>query len=159
LRAVWRRWAHIGGKSGELETIPLTSEVSWRVEGSTLVRKETLTADADLRIKRWWVAVPTTASVSRQEITAGQRWDRFDADKNVLAVNARTDWPVNVFVATPGNGPLGRGARGAVPLHLMLESKDIALIKGKSADWTLFMRLEPAGSGPTALIEKGTRLQ
>src|SRR5258708_11009750 len=42
LRAVWRRWAVVGGKAGQLADPHITTEVVWRLEGNTLTREEIL---------------------------------------------------------------------------------------------------------------------
>jgi hypothetical protein len=39
-----------------------------------------------------------------------------------------------------GDGPLGRGARGPVPLHLVYEARDVALTPGRPSTWTLTLR-------------------
>jgi len=46
LRALWRRWAQVGTKSGQLVDPGVTSEVRWTLRSDTieLTRSETLTA-------------------------------------------------------------------------------------------------------------------
>jgi hypothetical protein len=142
LRAVWRRWAAVGGKPGQLEDPHLTSEVVWRIEGAALVREETLKASADVTLRRWWVAVPTTAARSEVMFDAGRRVDLLTSDEGALEVSASADWPFNVSLAAAGNGPLGRGARGPVPLHLVYESRGLKLAAGKEARWRITLRAE-----------------
>ncbi len=60
LKIIWRKWAQIGSKSGETFANGLTSEVEFKIENNKLIRRETLTADKDLTIKKWRVAVPMT---------------------------------------------------------------------------------------------------
>src|SRR6267378_5664265 len=69
LRVVWRRWALVGSKAGELVDPHITSEVSWHLEGSTLTRDETLKSTEPITIRRWWIAVPTTAAHNESSMT------------------------------------------------------------------------------------------
>jgi hypothetical protein len=140
LRVVWRRWARVGSKSGQLEDVPISSEVVLSHEGTTLTREETLKASADVTIKRWWVAVPTTAARSEVNFDGGQRHDRFVSDGGTLEVSATADWPLAVSVQAAGGGALGRGARGGVPLHLVYEARDVSLKAGRPARWRITIR-------------------
>lgn len=142
LRAVWRRWALVGSKSGQLEDPHVTTEVVWRIEGSTLTREETLRASADVTVRRWRVAVPTTAARSEVNFDAGLRRDRFVSDGGILEVSAAADWPLNVSVQAAGGGALGRGARGGVPLHLVYEARDVSLKAGRPARWRITLKAE-----------------
>lgn len=145
LRAVWRRWAVVGHKSGQLTDPRLTSEVVWRLDGSTLTREETLTASADVTLRRWRVAVPTTAARSEVLLDGGLRRDRFVSDDGRLEVSATADWPMDISIQAAGGGPLGRGARGGVPLHLVYEARDIRLAAGLSARWRVTLKSEVEG--------------
>jgi hypothetical protein len=140
LRAVWRRWAAPGTRSGQLEDPGIKSEVVWRLEGTTLTREETLKAASDVTLKRWRVAVPTTAARSEVNFDGGQRRDRFVSDEGTLEVSATADWPLNVSVQAAAGGPLGRGARGGVPLHLVYEARDVTLKAGQAARWRITIR-------------------
>ncbi|MDT5270640.1 MAG: hypothetical protein QOH49_2826 [Acidobacteriota bacterium] len=140
LRAVWRRWAVVGSKSGQLVDPGISSEVVLSHEGTTLTREETLKASADVTIKRWWVAVPTTAARSEVLFDAGRRRDRFVSDGGTLEVSATADWPLVVSVQAAGGGALGRGARGGVPLHLVYEARDIHLAAVRPARWRITLK-------------------
>jgi len=141
LRVVWRQWALLGSKSGQLIDPHLTSEVTWRIDGATLTRDETLTASEPLTIRRWWVAVPTTAARSIPQTQEGQRWNRFESLDGVLEVMAPTaDWPLAESLVATGDGPLGRGARGAVPLHWVFESRELRLAANRPAHWRLSLK-------------------
>ena len=142
LRAVWRRWAAQGTRSGRLEDAGVTSEVVWRVEGSTLTREETLKSAADVTVKRWRVAVPTTAARGEVSFDGGRRRDRFVSDGGTLEVSATADWPLAVSLQAAGGGPLGRGARGGVPLHLVYEARDVSLKAGRPARWRITLKAE-----------------
>ena len=65
LRVVWRRWALIGGKAGELVDPHITSEVVWRLDGATLVRDETLRVDRGTHAAPLVVAVPIQRRAQR----------------------------------------------------------------------------------------------
>ncbi|HEX8146806.1 MAG TPA: hypothetical protein VF591_06475 [Pyrinomonadaceae bacterium] len=140
LRAVWRRWAALGTKSGQLEDPHVTSEVVWRLEGATLTREETLKSSADVTFKSWRVAVPTTAARGEVNFDGGLRRDRFVSDDGILEVSATADWPLAVSVQAAGGGALGRGARGGVPLHLVYEARDVRLKAGASARWRITLK-------------------
>ncbi|HEU4391858.1 MAG TPA: hypothetical protein VFV34_28990, partial [Blastocatellia bacterium] len=141
LKVVWRRWGLIGGKSAELVDPHLSSEVTWRIEGSTLIREETLRALEPVSIRRWWCAVPTTAVRSGLRRSADQSWYRFESSDGVLETQTPTaDWPLVESVVAGGDGPLGRGARGVVPQHLLYESNDVKLDPGHPRTWRITLR-------------------
>ena len=142
LRAIWRRWAVIGSKAGQLADPHITAEVTWRLEGKTLTRDETLKSTEAVTLKRWWIAVPTTAATGQVEFKQGQRWDRMNLGEATLSIAAAADWPLMISVKATGDGPLGRGARGQLPLHLIYESHDLQLKPDKPAHWRLTLRME-----------------
>ncbi|HKY03629.1 MAG TPA: hypothetical protein VJQ56_02000, partial [Blastocatellia bacterium] len=134
-------WALIGAKSGELIAPYLMSEVTWRIDGATLTREETLTASRPLTIRRWWVAVPTTATRVSQQSYEGQRWARLESNDGILEVlSPVADWPVTESIVAPGDGPLGRGPRIAVPLHLAYESRNVRLEAGRPVRWRIALK-------------------
>jgi len=142
LRVVWRRWALIGSKAGELVEPGITSEVVWRIDGRTLVRDETLKANATVTLRRWWVAIPSTAVSSEVSVTNAQRWDRLTDHHGALSVAVKADWQTTVKTLATGDGALGRGARRALPLHLIFESHDLTLPAGKPMHWELVLRVD-----------------
>ena len=142
LRAIWRRWAVIGSKAGEPVDPHIVAEVVWRLEGKTLTRDETLRSTEALTVKRWWVAVPTTAATSAVEFKREQRWDRMNLGEAALSIAATADWPLMISVKATGDGPLGRGARGPLPLHLIYESHDLQLRPVKPLQWRLIVSLQ-----------------
>jgi hypothetical protein len=140
LRAVWRRWALVGSRSGQLVDPHISSEIDWRLEGNSLVRDETLKATEPITIRRWWVAVPVTAD--RDEVLAGsQRWDVFRSRETTLAVAANAAWPFEISLLATGDTPSGRGARGPVPLHLIYEARDLRLTPNSGAHWRLTVKV------------------
>ncbi|MDT5155721.1 MAG: hypothetical protein QOH51_78 [Acidobacteriota bacterium] len=142
LRVVWRRWAVVGGKAGELTDPHLTSEVVWRIQGTTLTREETLKSDVSINVRRWWIAVPTTVSRSEGQYSQAERQDRFESGEGTLMVAATADWPLQVSLLAMGDSALGRGARGAIPLNLIYESRDLRLMPEKSAHWQMTIKVE-----------------
>jgi hypothetical protein len=145
LRALWRRWAVVGGRPGQLEDPRLTSEVVWRLEGTTLVREETLKSSGDVTIRSWRVAVPSTAARSGVGFDGGLRRDLFVSGDGALEISAVADWPMTVSVQAAGGGALGRGPRGGLPLHLVYEARDIRLAAGESARWRIALKAEGKG--------------
>ncbi len=141
LQVIWKKWGRIGSKSGERFEIGITSEVNWRIVGDKLERTETLVADKDLKIKRWWVAVPTTADRSRAEVSGNKRTDIFDGREGTLKVTAMTDWPTVTSLEAAGDGKLSKGVLGAIPLHLIYSAENLTLTKGKRSTWNLTLEV------------------
>ena len=52
----------------------------------------------------------------------------------------RADWPLQETIVAPGDGPLGRGARGALPFHLLYEARDLRLEPKRPVRWQLALR-------------------
>ena len=145
LRVVWRRWALLGGKSGQLVDPHITSEVYWHLSGTTLTRKETLKSSEPLTIHRWWLAVPSTAALNEWSVAGSRPLAKFivDDDQASLSVTALADWPLKISLLATGDKALGRGARGAIPLHLVYESRDLRLQPNRPKSWQLVLGLAP----------------
>jgi hypothetical protein len=155
LRVVWRRWALLGSKSGELTDPHLTSEVIFRIDGTRLTREETLTSSEALTIRRWRLVVPTTAARLSHHLTEGQRWVRLESPDGVLEVQSPTaDWPLQESIIATGNSAGGRGARGAVPLHFIYESRDLRLEAQRPVRWRIALRAAPRASENPSSMEK-----
>lgn len=146
LRVIWRRWALAGSKPGSLVDPNITSQVTFSINGATLVREESLTASEPLTIRRWRFAVPTTAMRIAQRSNESRKWTRLESPDGVLEVESpAADWPLTeTFVATR-DSPLGRGARLGIPLHLVYESRDIRLEARHPLRWRFALR---ASAGP-----------
>ena len=114
----------------------------WRLEDQTLTRDESLKSAEDLTLRRWWVALPTTAARNEILFDGGQRRDRFTSDSCALEVWATADWPLTVALSAAGDGALSRGARGPVPLHLVYESRGLRLAAGRAARWRVTLKVE-----------------
>lgn len=141
LRVVWKKWGRVASRSGERFDIGITSEVNWRLSTAGLVRTETLTADKDVQLKRWWVAVPTTADRSRTAISGGQRTDVFVGREGTLQVTANADWPMSVSLEASGDSKRGKGVLGAIPLHLIYSADNVVLKKDKRMAWSLTLQI------------------
>jgi hypothetical protein len=143
LRVVWRRWALIGSKAGQLLDPHITSEVVWHLEGSKLTRDETLKSSEPITVRRWWIAVSSTAPHNESSLIDGRRTDHFsfDQDRMDLSINARADWPLRTSLLATGDSALGRGARGAIPLLLVYESRDLRLEPNRANNWHLVIEL------------------
>ena len=74
------------------------------------------------------MAVPTTYGKVITEIIGNKRIDHFSSDQGSLSVElSESSLPVATSIIATGNGPLGKGVHGALPLHLVLEAKDLTL--------------------------------
>ena len=142
VKAIWSRWAQVGGRAAQFVEPGLTTQVEWRLDGTTLAREERLTASAPIEIRTWRVTVPSTGS--HWETTAGPpRTDAFTGSEGRLGVTVtQSDWPILVRGYASGDSALGRGARGPIPFHLQLEARDLRLAAGKPQGWTLRLALE-----------------
>jgi hypothetical protein len=141
LRVVWRHWALLNKKPGELIDPHITSEVIWRLEGSTLTRDETLRSEEDITLSRWWVAVPSTLNRDTQ-LAGSERQDLLMDQDSGLLVTVKADWPVSTSALAPGDSALGRGARGPVLLHLIYESPHLLLPSKKDMHWRMTIKFQ-----------------
>ena len=97
-----------------------------------LERTETLVADKDLKIKGWWIAIPSTADNSRVVMNNQSRTDIFSGKEGALKVTANADWKFDSLLKATGDSKLGKGVLGAIPLHLIYSAENIELKKGGS---------------------------
>jgi hypothetical protein len=141
LRAVWRRWASIGTKSGQLLDPGLTSDVRWTLGDRSLTRVETLTARAPMTIRTWRVVIPTSA----RSVTSHPDSTVMTGAGGSLNVVVDVPWKTESAIRATGDGSLGRGARGYIPLHLAYEAHDLHLTPGQPVSWrlTLSPQAEP----------------
>lgn len=141
LRVVWKKWGRIGSKSGERFETGITSEVVWKIVGDKLTRTESLTASKDLKIKRWWVALPTTAEKSRIEMVGGKRTDVLEASEGTLRVSAIADWQYETTLKATGDSRLSKGVLLAIPLHLIYSAANLQLKRGKRVTWHISLQV------------------
>ena len=141
--AVSRRWVVPGSKAGEFVDPGLTVEVKWTLEGTTLRRAETLTASRGMKVRRMWLTVPSRYDHLETSYNSGAREDHLLADGKALDVRIiRSDWPFEINAFAMGNDPLGRGDRGPIPLHLVLQTKPFALAAGEKKHWELLLAIQ-----------------
>jgi hypothetical protein len=136
--AVWKRWAVAGSKPGETVDSALVSEVTWSLEGNSLHRVESLIASKPLKIRRLWLAIPTRNTHLETLELSGARIDHLTSNGVTLDVQViHSDWPLQISAYATGNDSLGRGDRGAIPLHLILESRNVSLTPGTAESWDI----------------------
>ncbi len=136
--AFWKRWVVAGSKAGETVNPDLVSEVTWFLQGTSLHRLESLTASKLLKVRRLWLAIPSRSSHLETVELRGTRIDRLTSNGTILDVQVNhSDWPVQISAYATGDDSLGRGDRGAIPLHLVLESKNISLVPGAPERWEI----------------------
>ena len=144
LQARWTRWAQLGAKPGDLIDPGIDAEVEWRLEGTALIRVERLTARRSIAIRRWRVVVPSTGTRWLTYTAGSVRTDVLDGPEGVLEASVlQADWPYGTSRQSTGSGPEGRGARIAIPQHLVYAAENIQLPQGATKGWTL--RLEVRG--------------
>jgi len=73
-----------------------------------------------------------------------QRWDVLRSRDANLQIAVSADWPFESSLLATGNSVSGRGARGALPLHLIYESRDLRLTPNQNFHWRLTMKVAPA---------------
>jgi hypothetical protein len=139
VRALWKHWVVAGAKAGETVDPGLTTEVTWEIVGKGLHRTEVITASKAVRIRRIWMAIPTRADRIQTSLTDGVRSDRLISTEGTLEVRVvRSDWPVQLSAFATGDDPLGRGDRGAIPMHLILETThDVSFVPGSAQRWDI----------------------
>lgn len=147
LRVVWKHWAILGSKAGAMVDLGLTTEVTWKIRDDSLVRSEALTASAPMRIRHFWVVVPTTANICSARFDNGLQTYRCDSSEGSLEISiTQSDWPLRVLLRATGNSNLGRGSRGPVPLYVEYESGDKMIQPGTEAKWSIALGAIPAST-------------
>jgi hypothetical protein len=140
--AIWRRWAIPGGKAGSTIDPGITATVTWRFQVDHIRRSETLVSSQPIRLRRWWVTFPSTAASVVTNIEDGARVDRFQSPEATLEFRIlHSDWALDRQLTATANSALGRGARGPIPLHLVLRSRAIALAPGRPLKWECELRV------------------
>ena len=130
VRATWRRFVAKGGKVGEWVEPGFEVSVDWRLDGSKLIRRETVTASRELTIARMSWVLPSTAT--RHEISGEMpRAIRLTGPEATLVATTAADSVFERSVRTySGDDPLGRAARGAIPTHVVYEAASLRLAPG-----------------------------
>src|SRR6202790_239470 len=141
--ASWKRWIVVGSKAGETVDPDLVSEVTWSLQGNSLHRVELLTASKPLKIRRLWLAIPSRESHLETIELGKARIQRLTSNGTMLNVQLEhSDWPVQISAYATGDDALGRGDRGAIPLHLILEAKNVSLTPGAPKSWQIILSNE-----------------
>jgi hypothetical protein len=142
LRATWRRFALKADKTGAWVEPGFELAVSWRIEGSTLTRSETLTAGRDVTLRRLSWTLPSTAT-ERPPAAAGSVAVRLLGRDGILDLRAGGELALALSIRERGDEPLGRGARGAIPIHVTLEAEDVRLHPGAPRTWEVALTASP----------------
>lgn len=137
--AVWKRWVVVGAKAGETVDPGLATEVTWTLTKNGLRRSEIITPSKAVTVRRLWTAVPTRADRIITSVVDNVRSDRLISKEGTLGARVlRSDWPVQVSAFAPGDDPLGRGDRGAIPLHLIVETtSNLSFAPGAPKGWEI----------------------
>jgi len=121
--AVWKRWVVVGAKAGETIDPGLVTEVTWSLTKNGLRRSEVITPSRSVTVRRLWMAVPTPSDRIKTSILDNVRSDRLISKEGTIEVRVlHSDWPLQISAFATGDDPLGRGDRGSLPLHLLLET-------------------------------------
>ena len=147
LRVTWRRFAVVGGKTGNLIEPGFEVAMTWRIEGATLTRTETLTSTRDVAIQRLSFLLSSTATSHSQPPTgeAAAGVIRLSGPDGVLDARTAGDLTFAASIRQVGDEPLGRGPRVPVPTHVTLEAKDVQLHVGQPRSW--FISLSASAPG------------
>ncbi len=138
LRVRWTRWAVVGAPAGKVENVGLTSEVVWRIEGNSLTREETLSSSKPVNISFWSLAVPTSHETVNLDLLKEVGRVRFDSLAGALDVRMfDANFQMEESIISTGNGPLGRGVHGAIPLHLVYKASDLEVTPNKPLKYKL----------------------
>src|SRR5271154_723627 len=136
--AIWKHWVVPGSKAGETVDPGLVSEVTWSLQGNNLHKVETLTAATSLKVNRLWMAIPSRNNHLETLEVAGVRVERLTSNGMTLDVQAsRSNGLLQISAYATGDDPLGRSDRRPIPLHLILESKNITLAPGAPQSWEI----------------------
>ena len=142
LKAVWKRWAVVGGKSAQFLDAGLTTTVTWKIEGKTLTRTESIAASQPKTIRRFSVMFPSSGDRVSTTIAEGRRIDRFESSEGAVEVsvpNAST--PLTAKISATANTALGKGSRSPVPMILQFEANDIEVKPATPLNWTVSINL------------------
>jgi hypothetical protein len=135
---VWRRWVVPGTKAGDFVDAGVVSEVTWTLHGNGLRRMESLTSSQPLNVHRLWLAIPSRFDHLETSYLEGGRIDRLISEETTLEVQVNnSNFLFDISAYATGNDPRGRGDRGPLPLHLILQTKRFSLTPAVSKRWEL----------------------
>jgi len=145
LSAVWKRWAIVGAKPGQPQDVGLTSKVTWRVEGNRLLRTESISLSQPVKVRKFWVIVPSTCDHVSTHTSNGETIADFSDDDVMLkATISSPDIPLHFEIVATGNSALGKSSRGAIPVYLEIVSKNVTISTGSSIEWNLVLQSSPS---------------
>src|SRR2546426_11877954 len=92
-------------------------------------------------LRRWWVAIPSTGDYVLTNVEKGSRVDRLESREGTLEFRVlRSDWTIESQLTATGDSALGRGARGPIPLILVLTAPGFALDPSRPLKWEVDLR-------------------
>jgi hypothetical protein len=84
------------------------------------------------------LAIPSRFDHLETSYLQGARIDRLNSQETTLEVQVNSsDLPFEISAYATGNNPLGRGDRGPLPLHLLLQTKSFSLTPAAPKHWEL----------------------
>jgi hypothetical protein len=135
---VWRRWVVPGTEAGDFVDAGVVSEVTWTLHGNSLRRMESLTSSQPLNVHRLWLAIPSRFDHLETSYLEGGRIDGLISEETTLEVQVNnSNFLFDISAYATGNDPRGRGDRGPLPLHLILQTKRFSLAPAVSKRWEL----------------------
>jgi hypothetical protein len=143
LKVSYRRFAVVGGKTGDLREPGFTVSIEWRLDGAAMTRTETVSATRDVTIQRWSFLLSSTAA-SHQE-AAGVI--RLTGSEGTLEARTGGTLSMTDSIRTVGDEPLGRGPRVPIPTHVTFEARDLNLRLGQTRTWDLHLTVSPPSTG------------
>jgi len=110
--------------------------VTWTLHGNSLRGVESLTSSQPLNVHRLWLAIPSRHDHLETSNPQGAGIDRLISEEKTLEVQVQnSDLLLEISAYATGNGPLGRGDRGPLPLHLILQTKSFSLTPAVPKRW------------------------
>ncbi len=138
LKTVNNKWALIGSRSGERFENGLRSVVEWKLIGDRLSRSETITANVDVEIKTWKFALPSTATIAKEN---GRGNYLLTGREGTISATFKPFSGTSFSLLAAGEGRLGKGVLGAIPIHIVAEAANLQLRKGESLTWEVSLEL------------------
>jgi hypothetical protein len=136
------KWAQVGTPSGQRFENGLRSDVEFTINGDTLIRRETLTAERDVTIKNWKFAFPSTASSTAISNEKGRQVFHLSGHEGVENIGFKVSDGTKISILAAGDGKLGKGVLGPIPIHLVAEAENIELKAGQKLSWEITVELK-----------------
>jgi hypothetical protein len=95
-----------------------------------------------LNVNRLWLAIPSRYDHLETSYLPGARIDRLISEEKNLEVQVKnSDLLLEISAYATGNDTLGRGDRGPLPLHLILQTKSFSLMPSVPKRWELSLTI------------------